>query len=82
MAWQVIKQPNGRFLIFSSIVDMILFRDCSRAQIEALYIEDSRQKQQYAITRLMDTIERGENPYFQFALSYEEAIKADKKASK
>tara|TARA_R110002050_G_scaffold43205_1_gene103737 strand:- start:2021 stop:2425 length:405 start_codon:yes stop_codon:yes gene_type:complete len=68
---QIIKQPNGKFIIFSSIVDNVTHYDMTAEDIVELWKEDNREK---SIRMKIDKINRGENPYHIFKLSYEDVF--------
>lgn len=76
---QIIKQPNGKFCIWSSVVDDLVLINATREDI----IEDRIASVREQITKDVDTIinklNNGINPYFQFTITFEEAIEYIKK---
>lgn len=74
MGKQIIKQPNGKYCIFDSIVDDITQFDCTKDEILDLWVEEYRIKTKIIISEVITKINREEKPYFNFTKSYEEAI--------
>ena len=86
MGWQVIKQPDGKFGIFSSYVDDWVATDCTADEVEELFAEEmeelfAEEMGRDVARRLRDVrkkialVDAGEarKAYYQFAMSYEEA---------
>jgi len=49
---QIIKQPNGKYLIFSSVVDNVIMYDATKEDIINEWVKESREK----ITRDVNNI--------------------------
>lgn len=41
MGWSVVKQPNGKYALFSTISEACFAIDCDEADIEEIYYEDA-----------------------------------------
>jgi hypothetical protein len=81
MGWQVIKQPDGRFGVFSSIVDDWVAADCTADEAEELFAEEmGRDMAQRLrdVRRKIALVDAGEarKAYHQFAMTYAQAEEA------
>ena len=82
MGQQIIKQPNGRYAIWSSIVDDFLADNLTQNDVISFIVELEVER---ITTRIINTIKklnRGEKPYYQFTLSYNEALETIKRVHK
>lgn len=68
MIGQIIKQPNGKYCIFNSVVDNITYYDMTADEI----INDSSMPER--VRRAIDELEEGGKPYFQFTLTFDEML--------
>jgi hypothetical protein len=74
MGHQVIKQPDGRYAIFSSVVDSWIVYDATRQDVIDYYVEKAAEDARRSATRTLDLIE--EDPrkaYCQFTMTFAEA---------
>lgn len=75
MGNQIIKQPNGRYAVFNSVVDTFTVYD---ATIEEL-IEDAANEYRESITegyrKIAQQLDNGGKPYHQFTMTFDEAVK-------
>ena len=74
MGRQIIKQPNGRYCIFSSIVDNITHYDMEENDVVELWVEEQRRDISSKVREIIQSIESGGKPYHQFTKSYEDMI--------
>lgn len=74
MGHQYIKQPNGKFAIWSSIVDDFVYFDCTKEEIIEAEVEEVVERLKADITKTLDKVEKGEPAYYQFTQSWEEAL--------
>jgi excinuclease UvrABC ATPase subunit len=74
MGRQIIKQPNGKYCIFSSVVDNVTFYDMSVEDIIEEWVDEARKNITEKVESIVLKIENNENPYFQFTKSYDEMI--------
>lgn len=74
MSWQIIKQPNGKYCIFSSIVDNVVYYEGTKEQILNAYIEDSKKTITEKVNGIFDDLENGKKPYNQFTMSFNKMI--------
>lgn len=73
MGRQIIKQPNGKYCIFSTVVDSVTDYDMSVEDI----IEDwskSFGDVSEKVNEIIEKLERGEKPYYQFTKTFDEMI--------
>lgn len=67
MAQQIIRQPNGKYCIYSTITDNVTHYNMTIDEIVNILIEDSKKELRQKILN----IENGKN---HFSLSYEEML--------
>lgn len=73
MGRQIIKQPNGKYCVFSSVVDSITDYDMSVEDIIKDWSKswgDVSEK----VNEIIAKLERGEKPYYQFTLTFDEML--------
>lgn len=78
MGWQIIKQPNGKFCIFSSIVDNVIYYDGTPDQIINTFIDAESSSIRKKVNGIIDQIEKGEKPYYQFTKTFDQMIETIK----
>jgi hypothetical protein len=74
MGRQIIKQPNGKFCIFSSIVDNVVAYDCTKEEIIEESVRHSGEISRSRVEQVFEKLEVGEKPYYQFTMTYEEML--------
>lgn len=75
MGHQIIKQPDGRLAIYSSVVDAWICWDMSEADVENYYAERAANDARESARRTVNHVMAG-NPsevYCQFAMTFAEA---------
>lgn len=79
MSWQIIAQPGGLFAVFSSITDTFVMYDATSNEVVAEFAERAAQEERVRVRKLLAHVEAGEphRAYYQFALTWEEALAAD-----
>jgi hypothetical protein len=80
VSYQIIKQPDGKLAIFSSVVDQIIVWDATAEEIVDWFARDAAEQ---AAERTRWDLERLEQRgpgwvYRQFALSWERAVEKDR----
>lgn len=75
MGQQIIKQPNYKYAVFSSISDGFIICDATREQIVDLLVENERERIQASTERIFKLLDEGGKPYHQFTMTWEEALK-------
>ena len=74
MGMQIILQPNSLFGEFSSISDSFESINSTREELIEDWVEEYRMKITEEINNICDKLEKGEKPYYQFTMSWGEAI--------
>jgi hypothetical protein len=74
MARQIIKQPNGEYCIFSTIVDHFVAIDLTSKELIDFYRNERGLNGELEAERIMEIIENDEKPYFQFTKTFDEAM--------
>lgn len=74
MGKQIIKQPNGKFCLYSSIVDNITHYDMTPEEIIDEMVEEQRGQITRKVNNIINHLNNNGRPYFQFTMSYEEML--------
>jgi 2-iminoacetate synthase ThiH len=72
MGRQIIKQPNGKYCIFSSVVNNIINYDMSPEDIIETWAEEAKKEITENVNHIIDELNKGGKPYYQFTMTYEE----------
>ena len=75
MAWQVIKQPNGKLCIFSSISDTFLLVDGTEQDIVDFFVEDAVESAKDSAKQVIQRVKEMDKPYYQFTMDFADAVK-------
>lgn len=75
MGYQIIKQPNGLWCIYSTVVDGFIILDATKVEIVKFYIDKAADRVREEVLTAFYKIETEEKPYRQFTISYEEALR-------
>lgn len=73
MARQIIKQPNGKLAIWSSIVDNFIITDATPEEYIQFRIAEESERVRKEITEIVDKLEAGTRIGY-YNLSWEEAL--------
>ena len=74
MARMIIKQPNGLYAIWSTVVDGFVMLDATPQDIIDDRVKDYREESEKDVKRVIEQLDAGEKPYFQFTKTYDEAL--------
>ncbi len=74
MARQIIKQPNGKYCVFSTVVDSIVDYDMSVNELK----KDRKNGDEETIDKIITKLENGEKPYYQFTMTFDEMLETIK----
>jgi hypothetical protein len=74
MGWQIIKQPNGKYCIFSSVVDNVAYYNLDKDEVVQVFIDAEAERIRKEVSRTIDELEAGEKPYYQFTKTFDEVI--------
>ena len=74
MSKQIIKQSDGLYCIFSTIVDNLTEINCTKEEVleefQFRYGVYGKEKAE----KIINQLENGEKPYFQFTMSFQEML--------
>lgn len=71
---QIIQQPNGRYCVYSSIVDNVTYYDLDRDELVQAFLECERKSIESDVDRVLQKLKRGQKPYYQFTMDYPEML--------
>lgn len=74
MARQIIKQPSGLYAVWSTNCDDFLMTDATPEEIIDQWTNECRIENRAKVIGTVAKLERGEKPYCQFTLSWEQAV--------
>ena len=74
MGRQIIKQPNGKYCIFSSIVGNVTHYNMTVEEIIEDWVNDAKNDITEKVKGIVSKLEKGEKPYYQFTHSYDDMI--------
>lgn len=78
MGQQIIKQPNGKYALFSSVVDDFVLIDADPQDIIDEWVGKYKLDMEKKVAEIVAALEKGEKPYHQFTMSFDEAVKTIK----
>ena len=82
MGRQVIQQPNGLWCEYSSISDSFVAWDVTKEQLIEYAMEEVAAKVRKQYEGVFATIESGHPAYYQFTMTYEEALENHNRVNK
>lgn len=74
MATQIVKQPNGKYCIYNTIIDDVTVFNCTKSDIIELRCKEARQKIVEEVNEVVSKLDNCEKPYYQFTLTFEEVL--------
>lgn len=74
MGRQIVKQPNGQYAVFSSIVDDFVLVDATPEEIIEEYVANQRRSIEQDVREVIEKLESGQKPYYQFTRTFEECV--------
>lgn len=77
MSYQIIKQPDNLFSIFDICTDTFCLQDLSEQEVINFFEKQVATIMRRKITDILEKLEKGDNPYYQLALTFEEAQRLD-----
>lgn len=79
MSEQIIKQPDGRLAVFSSVTNTFIVVDATPEELVEWRAEEAADKARERTRAEIERVLSGKpRPYFQFTLTWEEAMRADR----
>ncbi len=79
MARQIIKQPGGKYAIFSTVTDTLIVLDATAAELEEYFGEEAREAAVRGVRDIMTELEAGGRPYRQFTMTWEKAAEKSRR---
>lgn len=74
MGNQIIKQPNGKYCIFSTIVDNITHYDMTPEEIIEEWTNDAKKKIEINVKLIICKLDNNQQPYFDSTKNYSEIL--------
>ncbi|MFK0288329.1 hypothetical protein ACIQVL_48835 [Streptomyces sp. NPDC090499] len=80
MGQQIIKQPDGKLAVFSTVVDAFIVIDATPEEILDWRAEEAANEARRTAQRHLDHVlaDEPERSYFQFTMTWEEASQKDR----
>lgn len=77
MGWQIIKQPDGRFGVFSYVVDAFVLLNATADDVETYFVQDAERETRRRVREKIECVEAGRprDAYHQFAIPWSEAVR-------
>lgn len=79
MAHQIIAQPDGRYCVFSTVVDALVIVDATADDLLDYYSGQAAAEAEQRVQKIIANVKDGNarESYHQFTLTYDEAVKID-----
>lgn len=76
MGHQIIKQPDGRLCVFSSVVGEVVIADATPEELADYYAADAAEKARKQIEKITEAVlaDMPRTVYYRLAMTYEEAV--------
>jgi hypothetical protein len=74
MGQQIIKQPDGLYAVFSSVVDAFILLDCTRDDLIEHFMEQEKRNIVRTVDQKLGMLDKGEAAYYQFTMTWDEAL--------
>ena len=74
MAHQIITQPDGAYALWSTISNAFVMIDATPDDIIQYFLEAEEARIRASVQETVDKLARGEPPYYQFTMSWDEAV--------
>jgi len=74
MGRQIIKQPDGKYCVFSSVVEDFIYWDATPEEIIEMEVAEARETIAQRVTAIIEKLKEGRKPYYQFTMDLKEAL--------
>ena len=74
MGKQIIKQPNGKYCIFSTNIDNVTDYNLSPEEIIDLFLESQKKDITEKVMSIVSKLDKGEKAYHTFTIPYDEML--------
>jgi hypothetical protein len=78
MGWQIIKQPNNQYCVFSSVVEDLIVVNATEQELKDFYKEESGKRGITKVEDVLRELDEGRKPYFQFTMTFDEMVETVK----
>ncbi|MDT7785585.1 MAG: 1,2-dihydroxy-3-keto-5-methylthiopentene dioxygenase [Pseudonocardiales bacterium] len=80
MSQQIVRQPNGKYGVFSTVTNTIIVWEATDTEIVEFFAEQAAETARRAAQRALEHVAAGQpkKAYFQFALDWAEALELDR----
>ena len=78
MGWQIIKQPNNQYCVFSSVVDHLIMVNATEEELKDFYKEEYGRRGVEKVEQVLEKMNKGTSPYHQFTKSFDEMLETVK----
>lgn len=82
MGQQIVKQPNGKYCIYSTIVEDVIHYDLNKEDIIDHFLAAEKKRISRDVTDIIFKIEKGESPYGQNWINFKDLNPKTKKIIK
>jgi len=74
MGQQIIKQPDGKYCIFSTEFNDVTYYDMTKEEIIEVWSQEAISDIKKKVNDIIDKLNKGEKPYYQFTMTYSRMI--------
>lgn len=74
MGNQIIKQENGKFCVYNTIVDNVIYYNCEERDIVNFFVKEYKRQIKKDIHNIIEKLNNNEKPYYQFTKTFEEML--------
>jgi hypothetical protein len=74
MGQQIVKQPNGLYCLWSSVVDDFTLIDATPEDIVDEFVKHEQRRLEKRVHEIVADLERGIRPYNQFTRTFDECV--------
>ena len=84
MSRQVMKKPNGKYAVWSTIVDDFIFDDINKEEYIKFRLKEEKERALEHLQEIFEALDSNKprEIYYQFTMTYEEALEMKKKKEK
>jgi len=72
MGHQIMKQPNNKYAIYSSITETLIGWNIDKESLIEYYKEEASKRAEKETLSILTKIENNEKPYYQFTKTWDE----------
>jgi hypothetical protein len=77
MSHQIIEQPDGKYMVYNSVTESVEVTGLTEEELVQNYLKIEEDKIRAGVRKIIGKLEEGEKPYYQFTLTYEEALERE-----